>query len=242
MIEDKILLTARYVEGDMSDAERSVFEIQMQNDAVLQQHFKDYNDIHQSLKIKLAPDPADQLFRDTLTGFNEQYFKPQAKIVSLKPYIKLLSGIAAVLFIGLFIWAPWQANLYDRYAGDSKMAVTERGAEKETDLDRAAGFYNAKDYKKAKVLLQKLHLAEPENAMVTYYYGNTLMEEKEIEAGRKILNQLFEGESIFKYDAAYGIAMSYLKENNKVDCKIWLQKIPVGAAHYNQAQELNNKL
>lgn len=244
MNNDKILLTARYVEGDMDAAERAGYETQMENDADLQQHLVDYNYIHQSLKAKLAPDREDLLFRDTLSKFNDQYFKekPVAKTVSLKPYINWLTAVAAVLFLGLLIWAPWQASLYESFAGNSQMAVAERGAEKETTLDKAAGFYNVKDYESAKILLQKEYTTHPENAMVTYYYGKTLIETKAIAQGRVLLNNIYNGESAFKYDAAYAVALSYLKEDNKEACKIWLQKIPAGTTHYEKAKELESKL
>ncbi|TDG36680.1 hypothetical protein EZJ43_05185 [Pedobacter changchengzhani] len=244
MTDDKILLTARYVEGDMDAIERAGYETQMENDADLQQHLIDYNYIHESLKMKLAPDDADLLFRDTLSKFNSEYFHPQqvAKTISLKPYVKWLSGIAAVLFLGLLIWAPWRMSLYESFAGNNQMTVAERGAEKETNLDKAAAFYNVKDYKSAKILLEKEHVAQPENAMVNYYYGKTLLETQQIGEGRVMLNGVYNGQSVFKYDAAYAVAMSYLKADNKDACRIWLQKIPAGTAHFEQAKALLEKL
>jgi len=237
MTEDKILLTARYVEGDMDQVERAGFEKRMQEDADLQQHLKDYNEIHQSLKIHLATDQKDQLI-DTLNAFNEQYFKAESKVVLMKQYIKWFTAVAAVLFAGLLIWAPWQEDLYHSYAIGNKMMVTERGAEKETRLDKAASLYNKGDYNAAKNLLEKEYTIQPNNAMLGYYYGISLIETAQINEGRGILLKIFAGESVFKYDAAYFIAMSYLKEKNRTGCKAWLQKIPAGTSHYNQAQEL----
>lgn len=246
MTEDKILLTARYVEGDMDATERAGYETQMENDLDLQEHLKDYNYIHETLRISLAPDQADLDFRDTLAKFNPTYFNevevPVTKTVSLKPYINWLSGIAAVLFLGLLIWAPWQKSLYESFAGNNQMAVAERGAEKETILDKAAGFYNVKDYESAKLLLKTEYNLHPENAMVAYYYGKTLIETEDVAGGRVLLNKIYSGESAFKFDAAYAIALSYLKDDNKNACKIWLQKIPTGTANYHKAKELMDKL
>ncbi|PWS31620.1 tetratricopeptide repeat protein [Pedobacter paludis] len=242
MTEDKILLTARYVEGDMDETERIGFEMRVKNELDLQQHLRDYNEIHQSLKIHLAPSQENELFRDTLFAFNRQYFIEETKVVSLKPIVNWMSGIAAVLLVGFLIWAPWRNNLYKEYAGNSTMSVTEREAEKETDLDRAAQLYNQKNFNAAKPLLEKQYKVAPTNASLAYYYGNTLVETNNVDEARSVLLKVYSGASVFKYDAAYSIALSYLKNDRKADCKIWLQKIPAGTPHYKVAVELLGKL
>lgn len=242
MTEDKILLTARYVEGDMDETERIGFEIRVQNELDLQQHLKDYNEIHQSLKIRLAPDQKNELLRDTLYAFNRQYFVEEAKVASITPIINWMTGISAVLLLSFLIWASWRNNLYSEYAGNSAMSVTKRSAEKKTDLDKAAQFYNNKNFNAAKPLLEKQYKAEPENAIIAYYYGNTLVETNNVDDARTVLNRIYSGNSAFKYDAAYSIALSYLKNDRKAECNVWLQKIPAGTAHYKAAIELFNKL
>ena len=241
MTEDKILLAARYVEGDMDEAEKADFEMRMQNDVELQQHLKDYRHIHQSLKMQLAPDQQDLAFKESLRHVGPTYFATP-KVLTFKTSLKWLSGVAAVLIVGLLVWAPWRSNLYDTYNNDAKMLVTERGAEKTTDLDRAATFFNDKKYKEAQNLLAKLTLEQPGNAMVSYYYGLTLIETNTLNEGRSTLTQVYNGESAFKYDAAYAMAMSYLKEDKKEECKAWLKKIPSGTTHYQKATTLLDKL
>lgn len=241
MTEDKILLTARYVEGDMNEAENADFEMRMQSDVELQQHLKDYHRIHQSLKIQLAPDQQDLAFKETLSQVGPQYFATP-KVVSFKSNLKWLTGVAAVLIIGLLVWAPWRSNLYQTYHVDAQMLVTERGAEKITDLDKAAAFFNDQKYVEAQKLLAKLAQQQPENAMINYYYGLSLIEINKLVEARNTLTAVYANESVFKYDAAYAIAMGYLKEDQKSDCKIWLQKIPEGTTHYQKAIELLDKL
>lgn len=239
MAEDKILLVARYVEKDMDEAEIADFEARLPNDEVLQQNLKDYENIHQSLKMKLAHDEG---LENTLKELNKQYFATEAKVISFKPAIKWFSAIAAILVIGLFIWAPWNANLYNSYADDSKMLVTERGAEVATDLDKAAALYNEKNYEAANVILRQLYLKQQSNAMIGYYYGLSLLKTNAVNEARKVLLPIYDGESVYKYDSAYAIALSYLKEKDKINCKIWLEKIPAETARYEQAKELLEKL
>lgn len=242
MIEDKILLVARYAEGDLSEDEQMAFESRLHVDEELKQQLADYTHIHQSLKIQFAQNKEDALFKDTLQQLNKQYFSNETKTVSFKPYLKWVGSIAAVLVIGLMIWAPWNGNLYQQYAVNDQMQVTERGAAPETDLDKAATLYNESKFAEAAVILAKLNTQEPSNTIVSYYYGQTLIRTENLAKARAVLTPIFNGESVFKYDAAYAIAMSYLKENQKIDCKAWLEKIPEGTTNYQKAQALIVKL
>ena len=244
MTEDKILRTAQYAEGDLSDSERLAFEKLLTQDAELKQHLNDYREIHSSLKMEFAVDEEREALVKTLHQLNKQHFKAvkaNPKLVNLNNYLKWVGSVAAILIVGLFIWAPWQGNLYEQYHSASEMSVTERGADK-TYLDEAAALFNEKKYADAKVLLAKLNAADPENTMVSYYYGVSLLETSEVVKSRALLISLYNGESVFRYDAAYTIAMSYLKENNKEDAKLWLLKIPEGTAQFSKAQALLKKL
>lgn len=250
MNEEKLLTVARYLEGDMELQEKEVFESSVQADPELRELIAEYKNVHQTLKMKIAPDEADRQLEATLSALSKQYFKDSEAeagkqaapvVVSLKPYLKWLS-VAAVLVIGLLVWAPWSASLYEKYAISREMSVVERGDGGQNNLDKAAEFYNAGDFKAASGLLQKEYALKPDNSLVAYYYGVTLIETAKSAEARTILTKIAEGESVFKYDAAYYIALSYVKDKNNQDALIWLAKIPQGTSHYDKAQELTKKL
>ena len=75
-----------------------------------------------------------------------------------------------------------------------------------------------------------------------FYYAVALLQNGDIEKSRAQLNELYNGESLFKYDAAFYMALSYLKEKDKAICREWLNKIPADAGPYSKAQELLKKL
>lgn len=248
MNEEKLLAVARYLEGDMENQEKAQFETSVQTDPELQQLLAEYKDVHLTLKMKLAPDEADKKMEATLSALSKQYFTDASEetdqktvVVSLKLYLKWMS-IAAVLIIGLLVWAPWSANLYEKYAISKEMSVVERGEGGQNNLDQAAQFYNAGDFSAASDLLQKEYTLTPDNSLIAYYYGVTLIETNKTAEARSVLSKIFEGESVFKYDAAYYIALSYVKEKNNHDALIWLTKIPQGTINYDKAQELTKKL
>lgn len=248
MNEEKLLAVARYLEGDMEQEEKQGFEAQLQTDTELQQILEEYEDIHQTLKMQLAPDAQDQQMLATLGALNQQYFKkeavqekPQGKVVSMKPYLKWIS-VAAVLIIGLLVWAPWSANLYEQYAISRQMSVAERGIGQEEPLGQAATLFNKKDYAAARKILQRQYMENPNNPLLSYYFSITLIETGQEYEARTVLMKLHEGESAFKYDAAYYVALSFLKEDKKSEAIEWLKKIPEGTANYSKAQELIARL
>lgn len=257
MNEDKLLAVARYLEGDMETGEKAAFESSLQADVELQELVARYKDVHQTLKIKIAPDEQDRHVEDTLQGLNQQYFRnevpsveapvseaavneapvKEGKTVSLKPYIKWLS-VAAVLVIGLLIWAPWSSGLYEKYSFSKQMSVTERGADNQAQLSKAAELYNKGDYAEARKILGKEYMFNPQNPLLAYYFAITLIETGQSYEARTVLQHLSEGQSVFKYDATFYVALSLLKEDKKAEAIQWLQKIPQENANYAKAQEL----
>lgn len=243
--EDKLLSVARYLEEDMESAEKIAFEAQLQTDSELTGLIEQYKDIHQSLKMKIAPDEQDRQLAETLKDMNRQHFNKslptapehKAKVVSLKPYLKWIS-VAAVLIIGVLVWAPWSSGLYEKYSFSKQMSVTERGGEQPGQLVKAAELYNKGDYKEARKLLQKEYMFNPQSPLLSYYFAITLIEGGQTYEARTLLMHLYNGESVFKYDAAFYTALAFVKEDNKTEAITWLQKIPAENASSAKAKEL----
>lgn len=244
--EEKLLTVARYLEGDMEPQEKQQFETLLQSDQELQDLLDEYKNIHQTLKMKIAPSQEDKDVEATLTSLSKQYFKDgsvkiETKVVSLSSYMKWIS-VAAILIIGLFVWAPWNTDLYERYRISKEMSVVERGDGNKNNIEKAADLYNAGDFAAAGNILEKEYLADTGNSLVAYYYGITLIETNKADKARKVLTILYTGKSVFKYDASYYIGLSYLKQNNHPQALEWLEKIPQGSPVYEKAQELIKKL
>ena len=257
--EDKILAVARYLEGDMEQQERDAFEARLSQDPELQELIIQYKDIHQTLKMKIAPQEADLQVRETLATMNKKHFKSEAieddsyvaltqagmpkgaKVVSFKPYLKWVS-IAAVLIIGLFVWAPWSSSLYDQYSYSKQMTVAERGADEQDKLTKAAVLFNEGDYAGARKLLQQECMMSPQNPLLAYYFAITLIETGQEYEARTVLINLYNGESAFKYDAAFYVALSFVKQNDHKQALGWLAKIPGDNVNFGKAQSLMQKL
>ncbi|MHA4894725.1 tetratricopeptide repeat protein [Pedobacter sp. PWIIR3] len=255
MKEENILSVARYSEGDMELHEKLEFEAKLQNDVSLQRDLEEYQKIHQALQINIAPDNRDQQLAASLQLLNAQYFKEEskplidegasvkkeAKVVSFKPFIKYFS-IAAVLLIGVMVWAPWSGGLYEKYRISKEMSVAERSASQQNNIAAGAALYNKGDYEGARKILQSEYMLNPQNPLLSYYFSITLIETSQAMEARTVLVNLYNGDSVFKYDAAYFIGLSFVKEHNNAEAVKWFQRVPQGTANFNQAQELIGKL
>ncbi|OOQ59817.1 anti-sigma factor [Mucilaginibacter pedocola] len=239
---DSLLQAANYVDGEMSAEERAEFELQMQADAELREYVAQYREANTALRRFLVPDSNAEALKQTLGSLNQQYFKPEAKVVSFGNYSRWLSAVAAVLILGIIVFNPFRRGLYEEYNTATTMSVAERGDGAETNLEKAAAFYNNKEFTKAEGLLAKEYTADTKNSLIAYYYALTLIEDKQEAKAREILQQLYNGESAFKYDAAYYVGLSYVKQKDNANAKVWLQKVAAGTSNYQKARELLGKL
>ncbi len=244
---DKI---SRYLDGEMNADETSAFEEQIQMDIDLQKEVELTREVNEILKIKMNTDENEIALLNTLEEFRGKYFagkdsseKIKVKIVSFSR-TRWISAVAAVLImvVMLTIWQPWQKNLYEQYASTQMPAITERGESSDSLLKKATLFFNDKKFSSAILLFESILKTDSQNAFVKYYFGIALLQNGQVENSRAALMEMYNGVSMFRYDAAFYVALGYLKEKNKTTCKEWLNKVPADAGVYNKAQELMKKL
>ncbi len=244
-----------YLEGEMNEAETKAFEAQMQEDADLKNVVELYMDVKQTLKMKLNPGQKESALRNTLGEMRSDFFSKE--IIEAKPTAKIVRfsrsrwiAAAAAVFIGivmLTIWAPWEktGSLYDQYASIDMPAVTERGTPADTLarlLKEATNDFNDKKFAEAVPVFTTIRKIDSSNVFIQFYYGVALLQSGQTAASRQQLTELYNGSSLFKYDAEFYMALSYLKEKNNTACKEWLNKIPADAGMYGKAQGLLKKL
>ena len=237
----------RYLDGELSAGELKAFELQMQQDTDLQNEVELTRDVLSTLKIKLCPGENEKALQHSLTEMNAEYFSKkteQAKIIPLSRR-RWMTAVAAVFVLALLltVWHPWKKEeLYQQYAAIQIPAIAERGSASDSLLKQAVENFNNKKFAEAIPAFESVLKDSAENSFVQYYYAIALLQNGNIEKARAQLTALYDGESIFKNDAAFYIALSYLKEKNKTVCKDWLNKIPADNAAWLKAQELLKKL
>lgn len=236
---------ARYAEGEMTAEERSAFEAVLVSDEALQRQLSLYHEVRGSLQQHLDADAQRDQLQGTLHSLRGEFFNETSrpgKLVSMKRWLRGAVAVAAVLIAVVFVWQFMQPNLFDKYAAATMDAIPERGEQAEDLLLNAEKAFNNKDYSSAAQSLAQVRQKDTANSLVNFYYGVSLLQTDRIAQAREIFNQLYSGQSAFKFEAAFYQALTFLKEDNKAMCKEWLQKVPADAPNYNKAQELLGKL
>jgi negative regulator of sigma E activity len=234
---------SRYIDGEMTGDELAAFEQLIRQDNDLKREVEQYKEVNDTLKTNLHPDKDELDFRHTLEGFQQEYFKRGTKVIHINKYRKWIAAVAAAAIIVMMLtWWPWKDDLYQEFASTKMAGVAMRGTKSDSLLQKATENFNRKEYAEAVPLLEALNQLEPENTYTRFYYAIALLESNKIERSREELNKLYEGTSLFRYDAAFYIALGYLREKNEATCKKWLLKIPPDADIYSKAQSLLKRL
>lgn len=229
----------------MTADERAVFETSLASDESLRKQLALYQEVHVSLQQHFIAGDQRIPLQDTMQTLRGEFFgaaSQPAKVISFKRYLRSAAAVAAILIAVIIIWQPWKPGLFKEFSETSMAAPAERGDAGDSLLEQAVDAFNKKDYSRAASILQQVKQQDTANSFVNFYYGMALLQTDHLPEAREIFNQLYAGQSAFKYDAAFYQALGYLKENNKTGCKEWLQKIPADAPNYNKAQALLNKL
>lgn len=244
-------MISRYLDGEMNAEEKKAFEEQLQQDATLQKEVDLFREVNETLKMKLHPDENELALLNSLEEMRGEYFKSGAKVVPFRQLRRWMAAAAAVIIVAvsMLILAPWKKDLYKQYAYIEMPPVAQRGTPADSLLRQATENFNNKKFAASLPFFEAILKDDPQNSFVHYFYSIALLENGQIEKSRTELAGLYEGTSLFKYDAAFYMALSYLRESvpsgiekNKDKCKEWLNKIPWDAGVYNKAQKLLKKL
>ena len=236
-------MISRYLYGELEGEELNAFEEQLQLDQNLHKEVELFREVNKTLQVKFYPDDNEKALRNTLSGLGSEYFQSEAKVVPMRRY-RWLAAVAAVIvtIVVLTIWSPWKKDIYEQYAYTQMPGVAERSTSNDSLLIEATNNFNNKRYREAIPSFETILKKDTQNSFVHFYYGISLLETGQAGKARGELVQLYNGNSLFRYDAAFYIGLSYLKEKDIVTCRAWLNKIPADAAKYDKAQQLMKKL
>ena len=240
MHEELYIAFENYLNNEMSIEEKDIFENQLQNDEEMQNQFELYKETTQFLEVKFSNETID--FKDNLKSISENHFesstKKKSKVISLQ---SKWFAIAAMLVVFIGVWYLNQgANpSYTDYNSHNEANFIER-SEGNPDLKAAQDYFNAKDYQKASETFAKIkNVANPE---IQLYYGISLIETDNYSKAKILLENVSQGNSVYKEEAIWYLALSSLKQKNYEASKKYLQQITEDSEKYSSAQKLLNDL
>jgi len=238
---DKVLLAVKYVEGDLDEREFKAFEEALRYDSELQDYLSSYREINRNVGQHLKEVLSFSKFRNVKTKTENDEPYVAEKITYGLDYLWFI-GWALAFVIALMVWKPWKTNLYDQFGYDNKIIASSLVKTSYQDFEKAAQFLEKKDYYQAKQIVSKTFTQNPDDFKLASSYAMILIADNCLETGREILYPFAEESSIYKQDAAYMLALSFLKAGDSENCKRWLKKITVDSTNYQQSVELLDKL
>lgn len=238
---------ARYASGDMEAGEIAAFEAALENDEDLQQKLALHQDVQASLKQHFTRNTELRAFQQTLQQLKGEYLTPGRPQSLATPVRRIrlaaLLTTAAAAIVAMLIWRPWQGDdLYTRYASAEMVTNIERGSSSDSLLTEATAAFNRKDYTTASRLLKQITDRYPDDSFAQFYYGISLTQQNQLSLARNVFLALYNGGSVFKFDAAFYMALTYVADKKNTEAITWLHKIPAEATTYHKAQALLKEL
>lgn len=242
----------KYLNGELEGQSLSDFEQQLKSDQNLASEFKLFQKVRDGLATKIQSHSGKEALLKTIGNIEGQYFKEGEqssdeatvagpRLVSRR-FIFTAMAVAASILLLVFVWQPWQSALspYDQYAQFPTADFTSRSTDVH-DLQAMQNAYNNKEYAEAITLFDQ-YLSVNDDAEIIMLNGISNLNIGNHNRANELFTEVISGKSTFIHDAAWYLALSYLKQDNTALCIQTLNSIPQGADKYSIAQELLSKL
>lgn len=233
-----------YLENDLSNLDRELFEGRLREDSLFSDEFYEFKSIYKSLENRFSPERASVW--ETINKANANYkTEPPAnlrekKVIVFKPW---KYGVAAtiLLAIGLFLFSNFNNPTYSDYATHETISLTLR-----SDTDKitknAEIAFNAENYSKAIGYFNTLLEHSPDDFQIQYYKAVSLVETNKYEEADALLQHISYSNSVYASKAIWLNALSLLKQKKYDEVKKVLNTIPSSAPEYKKAQKLLSDL
>jgi len=234
----------RYAEDELTEEEKQQFEAHLRTDPALAARLSLYHELKETLRQRLTPDATGEALRSTLSGLNANYFAAPGTPAKRIRMVRWVSGIAAaacILAVTLLLTLPSHNN-FDQLGHTEMLPTTERGSNADSLLQQAAAFFNRQEFARALPLLDKAVKTDSSSQLALFYRGIAAWHTGATAAARTDLQQVYNGESLLRYEAAFYMALTYASEKNNSAAAGWLKKIPAGTPVSDKAKQLENKL
>ncbi len=230
MSEDIYKLVEQFLNGELDPQQTQAFNNRLETDAELAEEVRLRQDMHGYLVNKKKKGD----FKKKLDNIGADYFKeasaPPAKEIPLKPkrnfrWIAIAASVAVITIALYWVLAP-KSSLYEQYAQHEPLQLTEKSSSQSALIKKTEDTFNKGDYGSSLLAINELLKSQPTELQYLMAKGICLLETNKIREAHMIFNTIASGQSVFKSEAQWYNALSYLKENKPELAKTELQKIP----------------
>ncbi len=243
---DKVLLAARYVEGDLTDVEYNEFESILPYDKELQQLLQYYKQINRTFSPKIFNNEFGSTIGvknvNNVLSHEQSYVMEEAVKVSKKINFKLFLGLTALVLTVVFLWVAWKPGNYPKYQFSNEAIVKSLELAPYPGFKEAATAFDDGQYYEAKQIIAKAYRQNPDDIRLANYYAMTLLATDCNETVKDVLTPVYNQSSQYASLSAYIMGLTYVKEGNHKIAMEWLGRVKKAAPEYNSSQELMSVL
>ncbi len=233
---------ALYIIHALPEKDKDAFESQLQTHAPLQEMVQQGREAAEWLRRSLSPDNTKKELMQILSDMRQRWFYGKERDTSKMGWYVSGITVLAMIIAGLLFISPWSKDVYRQFAPTEMVHQHTPGSNTSQLLHQAARRFNRRRFSEAVQLLNQVLQADPSNTFARYYRGVSLVEINQQAQARTDLQTVYDSNAPYRYDAAFYMALSYLKERDKQQSLEWLLKIPPQAAVYPKARKLTEEL
>jgi tetratricopeptide (TPR) repeat protein len=260
-------LIFNHINGSLTDADSLLFEQRHQEDAAFRAEVEAYKDAALAAFLG-GQSTIKNILRDEAAQYQAEIAEkkqPKVKIVALNQWI--LRGIAATLLIGVSWWAiryfetpkvDAQRVFAQNFTPLSELPITFYRSDNVVKIDtlfrqrhdsltlkqavKALDLYARKDYTAS---IEAFNQITATDDTLTLCKATALLATDKPQAAEELLKTLAQnGKGYPQPFAEWYLAMVYLQQGNRAECRVWLDKIIATPNHpyRTNAQELSKKV
>ena len=206
----------RYVDGELSPEELGPFETAMQTDPGLAAKVRLYRELKTVLSERLPGDPTREALTSRISDLNKQYFgqetsnmpagsaSPIRRIGTIRTirWLTTATAAACILVALRLLWPGNNTRKIEALGQTNMIGITERGDQTDTLLQKAAVYFNQKQFEKALPLLNRAVTADSSSQLALFYRGVAAWHTGDLQLARASLQQVYDNASILQGQAA----------------------------------------
>lgn len=233
---------AQYVLQALPESQRLAFEAQLNEQPALQEMVEQGREAIEWLRRTLTPDNTKRELMAILADMRQRWFYGKERDTGRMGWYVMGITVLAILMASLLFISPWRKDVYRQFAPTEMVHHHIPNNDVSNLLHQASRNFNKRRFAEAVQQLNRVLELDSSNMFARYYRGVCLVEMNQQAQARTDLQTVYESSEHYKYDAAFYMALSFLKERNKQQAQEWLLKIPGQAAVYTKAQKLMEEL
>ena len=255
-----------YLDGNLSETERAVFEADVQADPALAAALADVREARERLSRQWAQVDDDTALRQTLQHLGQQHFasqpiSPATHQPSNPPVHQSTNqpinqstkrwwwAVAAIAAAALLAWLLWpkpepDQRLYAEYRHfpEASFSLKSGGTASGQALARAEADFNQKNYADALAALQAHLAAQPDDLDAQFFEGLCQLELGQTAEATAAFSALSISGGVWTGEARWYLALCHLRSKNWGQCVEALLGIRPGEPHYEEAQRLMEQM